>query len=116
MDDWIEHRRGDGELIGWMRPEGDGFVPIDLLGREAGSVSDWLTAEELLDEQGLQYLAEPFMLRLDDGNQLRVRIVEVSRDRILVKKDDFGDINAPRMDYVLPFPVPVELQASVRSR
>jgi len=31
--DWIEHRRGDGERLGWMRPLGGLFVVIDLLGR-----------------------------------------------------------------------------------
>ena len=30
--DWIEHRRGDGELLGWMRRSGEGFVVVDLLG------------------------------------------------------------------------------------
>ncbi|WP_431280256.1 hypothetical protein [Leifsonia poae] len=88
---------------------GDGFVPIDLLGREVAREMDWLAAEELLEERGLGYLAEPFSLRFDDGSRLRVRIVEVSRERIRVKKDDFGDIRATRMDYVLPFPVPAEL-------
>ena len=44
--EWIEHRRGmDGELLGWMRPADDGFVVIDLLGRELTGVVDWFEAE-----------------------------------------------------------------------
>ncbi len=58
----IEHRRRDGELIGWMRIEGDDFVPVDLLGRDRAQPCAWDVAEALLDELGLRYLAEPFAL------------------------------------------------------
>jgi hypothetical protein len=108
--EWIEHRRGDGELVGWMRMTGDDFIAIDLLGREVTEPTDWLTAEEALDELGIGYLAEPFILRQETGTDLRVRIVEVSRQRIVVKKDDFGAVGAPRMHYTLPFPAPAELR------
>ena len=43
--DWIEHRRGDGELLGWMSPGGEGFVPVDLFGRPLADPVDWLAAE-----------------------------------------------------------------------
>jgi hypothetical protein len=108
--DWIEHRRHDGELVGWMRPDGDDFVPVDLLGRDVGESTDWLRAEELLETRGLQYLAEPFLLELADGEHLRVRITEVSTRRITVKKDDFGAIGGPRNEYTLAWPAPDELQ------
>lgn len=103
--DWIEHRRGDRELLGWMRPEGDGFVVIDLLGRELGDAVDWLRAEELLEERGIGYLADRYELRLPDGGWLLVRIVEVSTERIRVKKEDWGDVNATAVFYEAPFPV-----------
>lgn len=32
--DWIEHRREDGERIGWIRMVGEHFVAVDVLGRE----------------------------------------------------------------------------------
>lgn len=104
--DWIEHRRsGDGELLGWMRPVGDGFVVIDLLGRVRTDPVDWLTAEETLDELGIGYLADPYELRLDDSSWLRVRIIEVSTQTIRVKKDDFGDMTATSLYYSTGFPV-----------
>ncbi|RUQ98115.1 hypothetical protein [Labedella endophytica] len=104
-EDWIEHRRGiDGELLGWMRPDGDGFVVIDLLGRERSAALDWLDAEELLEELGIGYLADPYELRLESGAWLRVRLAEVSSRRIRVKKDDWGDMSAPQLFYDLPFP------------
>lgn len=107
--DFIEHRRADGELVGWLRPEGEGFVPIDLLGRELCGAVDWLDGEELLEDLGIRYLADPYVLRLDDGTELRVRLTEVSTRRIVVKKDDFGDINATVMRYELAWPMPAEL-------
>lgn len=105
QNDWIEHRRaGDRERLGWMKPVDDGFVAIDLLGRERTDVVDWLQAEELLDEIGLRYLAEPFEFQLDEGHWLRVRIADVSPERIRVKKDDWGDMTAPQIYYTVPFP------------
>jgi hypothetical protein len=104
--DWIEHRRSDdGERVGWMKPAGDGFVAIDLLGRPRTGEVDWMLAEETLDELGLRYLADPHELRLDDGTWLRVRIAEVSPVAIRVKKDDWGDMNAPQIYYAVSFPV-----------
>lgn len=104
-EDWIEHRRGiDGEILGWMRPDGDGFVVIDLLGRERSDALDWLDAEELLEQLGIGYLADAYELRLESGAWLRVRLAEVSSHRIRVKKDDWGDMTAPQLFYDLPFP------------
>lgn len=103
--DWIEHRRGDGEMLGWMRPEGDGFVAVDLLGRSLTDAVDWLTAEETLEATGIGYLADPFQLLLDDQSWLRVRIIEVSSDAIRVKKEDGGAIEVPMQEYTLPFPI-----------
>ena len=109
--DWIEHRRGgDGERLGWMAPEGDGFVAIDLLGRRLTGPVGWLTAEETLEARGIGYLAEPYEFRLDDGRWLRVRITEVSPEAISVKKDDWGAIDAPQINYTLPFPMPTSLR------
>ena len=108
--DWIEHRRADGERVGWMRPEGDGFVPVDLLGRDRAGVLDWLAAEDLLDALGIGYLADPFMLERADAAPLRVRIVEVSTDGIRVKVDDFGAIDGPRIHFDLAWPMPPELR------
>ncbi|GLU91215.1 hypothetical protein Agsp01_34700 [Agromyces sp. NBRC 114283] len=92
-----------------MRPEGEGFVPVDLLGREHGGPVDWLDGETLLEELGIRYLADPYALRLENGTELRVRITEVSTRGIVVKKDDFGAIDAPLVRYELAWPMPPEL-------
>lgn len=112
--EWIEHRRGlDRELLGWMQPRNDGFVVIDRLGRERTAVVDWHTAEETLDELGIGYLADPYELQLEGGEWLRVRIIEVSSIGITVKKDDWGDLNAPQLFYSVRFPMPRTLRPAV---
>lgn len=108
--DWIEHRRGDRELVGWMVPSGEDFVVVDLLGRERGGPVDWLTAEEALEELGIGYLADIYMLTLEDGRDLRVRIAEVSPAGITVKKDDFGAVGVPQLYFSLGFPAPATLR------
>ena len=110
MSDWIEHRRGDRELLGWMRPAGEGFVVIDLLGREISGELEWLEAEELLEERGIGYLADRYELQLDDGHWLLVRIVEASPARIRLKKEDWGDMAATAVYYEVDFPMPATLR------
>jgi hypothetical protein len=111
----IEHRRGtDGERIGWIEPRDDGFVAIDLLGRERTAVVDWLDAEETLEGLGLAYLADPYELLLDSGEWLRVRIAEARPHEIRVKKDDWGAVGAPQLYFTLPFPVPEEVLRELR--
>lgn len=93
-EDWIEHRRDDGELLGWIVPEGEEFTAVDRLGR-AWPPTDWFGAESRLEDRGLGYLAEPFALRLPADTWIRVRIVEVSTAGIVVKEEDYGDVTRP---------------------
>lgn len=110
-DDWIAHHRpGDRERLGWIRPDGDGFVALDALGRSVTGTVDWLAAEEALEERGLHWLADVWQLDLPDGTRERVRIVEVTPDRVVVKGDDFGAVDVVTRSYVLPFPAPDALR------
>jgi len=110
-DDWIAHHRpGDRERLGWIRPDGDGFVALDALGRPVTGTVDWLAAEEALEERGLHWLADLWQLDLPDGTCERVRIVEVTPDRVVVKGDDFGAVDVVTRSYVLPFPAPDALR------
>ena len=93
-----------------MKPAGEGFVVIDLLGREVSGILDWLEAEELLESRGIGYLADAYELRLDDGEWHRVRLAEVSTREIRAKKDDWGDMTAQQIYYSLPFPAPETLR------
>jgi hypothetical protein len=109
-NDWIEHRRGDGERVGWIVPRGEDFVVVDLLGREQSGAVDWLSAEEILEELDIGYLADKYLLTLEDGGELRVRIAEITAASITVKKDDFGAVGAPQLYYTLDLPARTRLR------
>ncbi|MGB3375223.1 MAG: hypothetical protein WBA87_08800 [Microbacterium sp.] len=118
-DDWTPHRRDDGELLGWIRPEGEDWVAVDVLGRIASAPVDWLDAEATLEEIGLGWLADTWMLEGEAPGPLRVRFVEVTPSdgdaagRVVVKIDDFGDMQRPPADrFVLPWPAPSRLRAA----
>lgn len=117
--DWTPHRRDDGELLGWIHPEGEAWVAIDVLGRAVSGPTEWLDAEAALEDHGIAWLADPWMLEGEAERPLRVRIVEVTPDgegrsgRIVVKVDDFGDITRPAtQQYVLSWPAPDRLRTS----
>lgn len=110
--DWTPHRRDDGELLGWIRPDGDGWAAVDLLGREASEATEWLDAEAALEALGIAYLAEPWMLEGEEAGEraVRVRIVEVTPQRIVVKGEDFGAVDALTQRWELPWPLPARLR------
>ena len=115
--DWTPHRRDDGELLGWIHPAGDDWVAVDVLGRPASAPSDWLDAEAALEERGIAWLADPWMLEGEADRPLRVRILEVTPDeegtpgRIVVKVDDFGDMSRPATArFTLSWPIPDRLR------
>lgn len=117
MDDWTPHRRDDGELLGWIHPAGDDWIAVDVLGRTLSDAVDWLAAEEVLEQHGLAWLADPWMLEGETSTPLRVNFVEVTPSsegadgRIVVKADDFGDMQAPPAErFVLPWPAPARLR------
>ena len=115
-EDWITHLGGSNrEPIGWIVPRGEGFVAIDLLGRERSGTVDWLEAEETLDELGIRYLAAPYELVTDSGTS-KVYIAEATPDFVRVKEDDFNDINSDQTFHILPFPVPEELLRELPGR
>lgn len=116
--DWTPHRRDDGELLGWIHPAGEYWVAVDVLGRTASAPTEWLDAEAALEQHGIAWLADPWMLDDDAARPVRVRIVEVTPDRdgipgrIVVKADDFGDVSRPPTDHiVLPWPIPPRLRS-----
>ncbi|NDK30587.1 hypothetical protein [Nesterenkonia haasae] len=115
MDEtWIEHRRPEGDRIGWIRMSGDGFIAHDAMGREITEEVDWLTAEEALDETGLAFLAELWLLELPNGESVRVRITEAGPHGIRVLEDDLGAAAAVGSNvrhHRLPFPAPDSLRS-----
>lgn len=110
--DWTGHRRDDGEHVGWIRPApGDRWSAVDVLGREVAASVDWLEAESALETRGLAFLADPWILERPGNAPLRVRLVEVTPARIVVKAEDYGDVSRATERFVLPWPIPAELRA-----
>lgn len=108
---WIPHRRlDDGGLVGWLRPEGELWVAVSLLGHDLTGPVAWLVAEQTLEEIGLAGLADVWTLERPGASPLRVRIVEVNPDRVVVQTDDFGAIDAEVDRYELGWPAPAELR------
>lgn len=111
--DWIAHRRGhDKEVLGYLRPVADRFEPMDLFGRALSEPAEYDDAESLLEERGLAYLAEPWLLVGSDGSRRRVRIIEVSANEVVVGNYEFGKVvgydgNIGDQDR-LPVPVPAD--------
>jgi hypothetical protein len=112
-DTWIAHVRPDGEVVGWIVPEGEGFLVRDRLGRVVGEPMDWLGAEETLDALGIGFLAERWVLVEPDGAERPVRIAEVTPEAVTVVADEFGAASAigGEVDRIrLPFPAPPTLR------
>lgn len=114
---WTPHRRDDGELLGWIHPADDLWAAVDVLGRPASGATEWLDAEVALEEHGIAWLADAWMLEGEAERPVRVRILEVTPDddgipgRIVVKIDDFGDMTRPlTQQFVLPWPIPDRLR------
>lgn len=83
--DWTPHRRpGDRETIGYLAPAGEDVVPMSLLGVPLGEPTDWVSAEDVLEESGLRWLAQPLWLREDDGSDRRVVVLEIDAERVVV--------------------------------
>ena len=89
--DWEPHHRDDGELIGYLAAaERDLVMPINLVGHPIGDAMERFAAEDALEAAGLSYLAEPWLLRHDDGSEQRVVIVEVDADHVVVTDAQFA--------------------------
>lgn len=111
QEGWTPHRRpDDGELLGWIRPEGEAWVAVSLLGRELTGPVEWLEAEDALEATGLGYLAGVWELSGIAPQPARVKLVEVTPERIVVQTDDFGAIDVPVTRYTLPWPAPDTLR------
>lgn len=96
--------------MGWIVPEGEGFRPIDMLGRRVtADAVEWLEAEEILEALGIGFLADRYLLSLPDGTERPVRIAETSPEGITVVADEFGSasaVGAGSDRFRLPFPAP----------
>ncbi|MVA75973.1 hypothetical protein GC722_08045 [Auraticoccus sp. F435] len=97
---WLpSYRADDLELIGYLAPaepgaDGEQVVPMTLLGTPLGAPMSVPAAEQVLEEVGLSYLAERWLLRHDDGplagQEQQVVVVEVTPESAVLSTADFA--------------------------
>jgi hypothetical protein len=87
-------RAEDDELLGYLCPVDDSaerFVPVTVFGYPLGNEADEHDAQHVLDSVGLSYLADRWLLTLDEHpDPISVEIVEASPDQVRVKNVDFS--------------------------
>lgn len=93
------HRLDDGELIGYLvADDGDLVVPVNLVGHPVGEAMDVFAAEQTLEDVGMSYLAEKWILRHADGSDQRVVILEVDAEHVVVGNADFAMVMGRPID------------------
>lgn len=89
---WHEHRRDDGELIGYVAPLDGGFAAYTLFGYPLAEGVDEFDAEQALESAGLRYLADRWLLALDGRDDpITVEILEATPSEVTVKHVDYSD-------------------------
>jgi hypothetical protein len=88
---WTAYRRHeDDELLGYLVQEPDGTVPLTLFGAPLAKAGTLEQAEAVLRARGLSCLAEPWLLRQEDGEEVRVALLAAYPDRVLVVPAPYG--------------------------
>lgn len=99
------YREDDGELLRYLVPDGELFIPVTLFGYELGEAADEYDASQILESIGLSYLADTWVLTIPDRDEpINVQIVEASPEALKVKSVDYGW----EQDYgtIIELPVP----------
>ena len=90
-NEWIVYTRAeDNELLGFLVPDGELFVPVTVFGYVLSDPVDRDQGAHVLESVGLSYLAERWWLRLNDNRKITVEIVEASPTQVVLKNVDFG--------------------------
>jgi hypothetical protein len=109
----IAHRRDDdAELVGYLVPQPGGtYLPVTVFGFALEAPGSWEQATRRLDEVGLSYLAEDWLLDVEDREEpIKVQIVEATPDQLTVKSVDYGY----ERDYGTLFRLDVPVQGQLR--
>ncbi|GAA3571698.1 hypothetical protein GCM10022197_30310 [Microlunatus spumicola] len=88
---WTPYRRHeDDELLGYLVQEPGGTVPLTLFGARLAEAGTLEQAEAVLRARGLSCLADPWLFRQDDGEEVRVALVAAYPDRVVVVPAPWG--------------------------
>ncbi len=107
--DWTPHRREDGELLGWIRPEGADWLAVDVLGRELTGEIDWLDAEAAWPAEWVDQLGFGDTLLTVTADQLAAFQAELDALTEKYRRIGEGDPSARRVQLVVQS-TPVDLE------
>lgn len=103
--DWTPHHRAsDGELVGYLSEDADGTVPRTLFGAPLAPAGPRTAAVAVLESRGLVSLADPWLLRRDDGEEVRVLVLAAYPERVLVAEAPYGFVDPQAPTVVLDVP------------
>lgn len=91
--EWLPyHRDDDSELLGYLVPDHEErYVPVTVFGYQLDDAADEYDAGQVLENIGLSYLADTWLLSIQDREDpINVQIVEASPERLRVKSVDYG--------------------------
>lgn len=81
--------RDDGELLGRVVPQADGWQPTTAFGAALGEATDHDEAVEIVHAKGLSSLAESWWVRPEDSDHWReAQLLEVAPDRVRIRWKD----------------------------
>lgn len=83
------HRADDHELVGYTVDDGDGAVPVSLLGHPLAAPGELRHAMAVLEQRGLAVLAEPWWLTAGETS-VEVRVLAAYPDRVTVVEAPYG--------------------------
>ena len=89
-DGWTPVRREDGELIGFLAQDADGWRPLTVFGHPIADAGDRVDAEDRLHSVGISYVAEKWEVR-DGADWISAQLVEASPAGVTVQLVDFFD-------------------------
>lgn len=110
-DSWHPVHREDGELVGYVTPQDDGWLPRSVFGVPLGEPSDRDSAQAWLESVGLGYLAERWQW-WSGADWITVQLVEASPSRVTVQLTDFGHEDRYGERHALSAPVDGVLRLS----
>lgn len=111
-------REDDGAVLGLVRPSADGrgWEPLTVFGYPLAAPTSRDEAVELVHSRGLSSLAEPWLVRVADGQWLSCELLEARPGWVRVRITDFGRQDMIYRIVVLQDPGADQLRPAARSR
>lgn len=98
-------RPEDGEKVGYLAMESNGFDVRDLLLRSLGHESEYDVAEQRLIDEGIGYLAGLWIYTPSSDVRHVVRIVSLDTESLTLSTGRFGAVGEPYELFTEPLPL-----------